>query len=183
LGRLWALPTDDLQPVGLQPIPELLARVRADITSYCGGGEAFSAAASWLGGSEVDSLLDPGTPVIGHGDPNLSNYLWDGSRVRIVDFEDSGVSDLSFELANLMEHLAGRGTDWSGFADRFPVDQQRLLTARRLWSMFWLTLLRPGGPAESRNPPGTGELQGERVLGLLRRGSAGPRGGEGRRGC
>lgn len=169
LGRLWALPTDDLQMAGPPPIPELLARVRADISSYC-AGEAYEAAATWLSGPEVDSLLLPDTAVIGHGDPNLSNYLWDGSRVRIVDFEDSGVSDLSFELANLVEHLAGRGTDWDSFGDRFPVDQRRLLTGRRLWAIFWLTLLRPGGPAESRNPPGTGQLQGERVLGLLRRG-------------
>ncbi|MEU4390752.1 aminoglycoside phosphotransferase family protein [Kribbella sp. NPDC023855] len=170
LGQLWALPTADLQPI---PLTGLLPRVRADIASYCAVGvigAAYEAAATWLSGPEVDSLFLPGTPVIGHGDPNLSNYLWDGSRVRIVDFEDSGVSDLSFELANLVEHLAGRETDWSGFAGRFPVDQRRLLTARRLWAMFWLTLLRPGGPAEHRNPPGSGERQGERVLGLLRRG-------------
>ncbi|WBQ05243.1 phosphotransferase family protein [Kribbella sp. CA-293567] len=169
LRALWAQPADALEPIG---VPELLARVRTAIASYRGEGvvgEAHDAAAAWLDGGEVERLLLPGVPVIGHGDPNLSNYLWDGARVRIVDFEDAGVSDLAVELANLVEHIAGRGTDWSGFADRFTVDQRRLLSARRLWACFWLTLLRPGEPAESRNSPGTGLLQSQRVLRLLAR--------------
>ncbi|WP_169501816.1 hypothetical protein [Kribbella catacumbae] len=49
----------------------------------------------------------------------------------------------------------------------FPVDPERLRTARCLWAMFWLTLIRPGGVAAHRNPAGSAELQAERVLGLL----------------
>jgi thiamine kinase-like enzyme len=36
--------------------------------------------------------------VVAHGDPNLANYLWDGTRVRIVDFEDAGRGDRTVEL-------------------------------------------------------------------------------------
>ncbi|WP_344222509.1 phosphotransferase [Kribbella sancticallisti] len=166
LRRLWSLPTEGLLPLPLAP---LVARVRSGIASHNTTGviaEAHEAAASWLATSEVDALLLPAIPVLGHGDPNLSNYLWDGVTVRIIDFEDSGVSDLALELANLVEHLAGRETDWSGLLSHFPVEPQRLLTARRLWAAFWLTLLRPGGPAYHRNPPSTAVDQAERVLRL-----------------
>jgi aminoglycoside phosphotransferase (APT) family kinase protein len=44
--------------------------------------------------------------VLGHGDPNLANFLWDGSQLRLVDFEDSGPGDRAFELALLTEHLS-----------------------------------------------------------------------------
>jgi thiamine kinase-like enzyme len=107
--------------------------------------------------------------VLGHRDPNLANYLWDGSDVRIVDFEDSAISDPATELAIFAEHLATRSVDVETFAQRFDVDPERYLAARRLWAMFWLHLLLPGGPAERRNPPGTAERQAERVLGLLSR--------------
>lgn len=170
LERLWSLPVDGLRP---SLLPTLIARTRAEIASYdeMGGlvGEAHQAAGLWLAGAEVDGLLDPATPVIGHGDPNLSNYLWDGNAVRIVDFEDSGVSDLAVELATLVEHLSARETDWTGFLDAFPVDGERFLTARRLWASFWLTLIRPGGPSYHRNPPETSTQQAERILRLLGR--------------
>src|SRR4051794_32299866 len=50
--------------------------------------------------------LDAGDPVLGQGDSNLANFLWDGTEVRIVDFEDSGPSDRAFELADLVEHIS-----------------------------------------------------------------------------
>lgn len=109
----------------------------------------------------------PLRPVIGHGDANLANYLWDGSNIRIVDFEDAGASDLAIELANLVEHIASRHTDWANFAQHFAVDSERLRAARRLFAIFWLTLLRPGGRSASRNPPGTSDAQARRVLDLL----------------
>ena len=169
LRRLWSLPVEGLQPL---PLSALIERTRTAITSYDEGegvvAEAHLAATDWLAGPEVDTLLEFATPVLGHGDPNLSNYLWDGTTVRIIDFEDSGISDLALELANLVEHLACRDTDWTDFLSRFPTDAARLLTARRLWSAFWLTLIRPGGPSHHRNPPGTDTHQATRVLNLLR---------------
>jgi hypothetical protein len=62
---------------------------------------------SWLcrtkiGWPDVDGV----TPVFGSGDGNLANYLWDGTRVRLVDFEYSGVSDRAFELAEATEHVS-----------------------------------------------------------------------------
>jgi hypothetical protein len=105
--------------------------------------------------------------VLGHRDPNLGNYLWDGTRVRIVDFEDAAVSDPATELAILAEHLSLREVDADAFCARFAVDRRRLRAARRLWAMFWLRLLLPGGPAARRNPAGTADRQAGRLLRLL----------------
>lgn len=176
LAELWSIP-----PTGLVPIEHaaFVERIRQAISSWSGWGiisswngsgviaQAHLAAAEWLAGSTADELEKPLKAVIGHGDPNLANYLWDGRQVRIIDFEDAGHSDLAVELANLVEHIASRDNDWTAFLDHFPVDPDRLRAARCLHSMFWLTLLRPGGVAAHRNPPGTGERQAERVLDLL----------------
>ncbi|TWD80818.1 phosphotransferase family enzyme [Kribbella amoyensis] len=166
LHELWSA-----RPAGLRPISltGVIQRITSAVSSWTGGGvlgEANAVAGEWLPRAEV--LVRPADPVVGHGDPNLANYLWDGQRIRIVDFEDAGLSDRAVELANLVEHLASRQTDWTKFADRFAVDRERYAIARVLWATFWLTLIRPGGPSADRNPPGTAEAQAERVLTLIR---------------
>jgi hypothetical protein len=165
LTDLWSIPPTDVEPLDLAVFVE---RIRSSVASWKGAGiiaQAHQAATEWL--AAPADLAEPAHAVIGHGDPNLANYLWDGHQVRIIDFEDAGRSDLALELANLVEHIASRATDWTTFLERFPVDPDRLRSARRLHAIFWLTLLRPGGPAAHRNPPETGELQAERVLELL----------------
>ncbi len=68
---------------------------------------AYAAGVDWL----TWAVAVPGDPagrqpVFGQGDANLANFLWDGERVRMVDFEDSGLSDRAFELAVLVEHIS-----------------------------------------------------------------------------
>jgi aminoglycoside phosphotransferase (APT) family kinase protein len=167
LADLWSI-----APTGLEPIRHevFVDRIRREISSWSGTGivaEAQRAAVDWLAGPAADELAEPLDPVIGHGDPNLANYLWDGTQVRIIDFEDAGRSDLTLELANLLEHIASRSTDWSTFLTHVPVNPDRLRTARCLWATFWLTLLRPNGPSTHRNPPGTAKQQAKRLLTLL----------------
>lgn len=165
LDTLWSIPPDDLPPIDLTA---LIGRTRTGLTvlkSVEGGiGEA---ARAWLA---TDPVFEVRHPVVAHGDPNLANYLWDGTRVRIVDFEDAGCGDRTVELANLVEHLSGRETDWSSVVRRFDVDPDRFRTARCLWAAFWLTLIGPGGPSVDRNPPGTAEAQAARVLRLVAEG-------------
>jgi hypothetical protein len=58
---------------------------------------AAAHASAWLAGGAVDrELATRGRVVLGHGDPNLANFLWDGREMRQVDFEDSGPSDRAF---------------------------------------------------------------------------------------
>jgi len=176
LQTLWSIPPDDLPPIQLSALVDRVhtgLAVLRDVPGVIG-----SAARAWL---DYEELTDVRDPVVAHGDPNLENYLWDGTHVRIVDFEDAGRGDLAAELANLVEHLSGRATDWTGFAERFGVDPERFHAARCLWAAFWLTLVGPGGPSAARNPPGTAEAQAGRVLALIR--PEARRGGRGRRGC
>ena len=112
-------------------------------------------------------------PVFGQADANLANFLWDGQRVRIVDFEDSGVSDRPLELALLVEHIsvwrdsALDGEQFIAAFDLSRAERSRLADCRRLAALDWLLYLRPGGEASSRNPPGTLRRQAERLLALL----------------
>jgi Ser/Thr protein kinase RdoA (MazF antagonist) len=66
---------------------------------------AWQAGADRFFGGALDSLNGGGV-VLGQRDANLANFLWDGTQVQIVDFEDSGPSDRAFELAVLVEHLS-----------------------------------------------------------------------------
>jgi hypothetical protein len=113
--------------------------------------------------------------VLGRGDYNRSNFLWDGHTLRHVDLEDSGLHDLEGELALLVEHVTSRPTPdgvWDGFRDRFEMGRQeraRHLAARRMEALDWLLALLPGGAASHRNAEVTLERQSERVVDLLNR--------------
>ena len=121
----------------------------------------------WDGADPALLQSEPSGWVIGHRDPNLANYLWDGTRVRIVDFEDAARSDSATEVALLVEHLSSRGMNSDELCSRFEVDPVRLLAARKAWAMFWLWMLLPGGPAHNRNPDDTAASQAVRLMGLL----------------
>jgi aminoglycoside phosphotransferase (APT) family kinase protein len=91
---------------------ELLRHVRAWSATVPPHGDpavadALGQAASWVVQPRLEELLaQPGTPVFGTGDGNLANYLWDGTDVRVIDFEYSGRSDRAFELAEVVEHIS-----------------------------------------------------------------------------
>jgi hypothetical protein len=125
-----------------------------------------------VSGGPLDSLNGGGV-VLGQGDANLANFLWDGTQIRIVDFEDSGPSDRAFELAVLVEHIsawsdAGLSADvLLALFDLTAAEQVKVREYRRLSALFWLMMLLPGSPAHRRNPPGTLERQAARLLLLL----------------
>ena len=189
LDRLWgSVPRTRLEPAfGAEPMPATFARrVRsmADSARPVPDGplaqQALSAGTAWLASAALDrrraadedAVLGQGS-VLGQGDGNLANFLWDGGQVRIVDFEDSGPSDRAFELAVLVEHLSAwpdARLDTGPFLARFSLtgpEKTRLAESRRLSALFWLLMLLPGGPASTRNPPGTLDLQASRLLALL----------------
>ena len=167
LTTLWSIDPHDLPAVDTAALVDRTRTALAVLRAGSGViADAAASAAAWLDGApDLTKLHDP---VVAHGDPNLANYLWDGTRIRIVDFEDAGRGDRTLELANLVEHLSGRGTDWAPVVRRFDVDPDRFRAARGLWAAFWLTLIGPGGPSAHRNPPGTAEVQARRVVELVR---------------
>ncbi|MCE4942496.1 aminoglycoside phosphotransferase family protein [Streptomyces albulus] len=106
--------------------------------------------------------------VFGAGDGNAANYLWDGRRVRVVDFEESGRSDRAYELAEIVEHVSAwqpHPFDTAAFLGRFaltPAESARLRECRTLHALMWLCLLAADDPAHPRNPPGSAARQARR---------------------
>lgn len=184
VGRLWnAVPRARLTDLG-GPGPnvaQLARRVTAMLAARRTMDDrvlvrrAWQAGADWFAGGAF-GRLNAGDVVLGQGDCNLANFLWDGTQVRLVDFEDSGPSDRAFELAVLVEHISAwsaAGLSADAFLARFdltPAERVRVREYRRLAALFWLMMLLPGGPAEHRNPPGTVHSQAARLLLLLDRG-------------
>ncbi|MGW4473945.1 phosphotransferase family protein [Nonomuraea sp. NPDC004354] len=172
LGRLHAaVPARVLRDLPERPwqVEQLAAQVRAWCAAWRPRGTradlAVREGARWLEGWR------PGTagvrPAFGAGDGNLSNFLWDGVRVRVVDFEDSGRSDRAYELAELAEHVSAWVDGEVDVLARVELDRDeaaRVRECRRLQALTWLFLLSGEGP---RNPPGTFAKQVERVLRAL----------------
>ncbi|WP_134765615.1 aminoglycoside phosphotransferase family protein [Nocardioides sp. 1609] len=112
-------------------------------------------------------------PVAARGDGNLDNVLWDGAACRLVDFEEFGVSDLAFEVADVVEHASSR---LGGLLDvpalllALDLDEARrarLAHFRRLLAAFWFVMLLPGNGGFARNPVGSTEDQARHLVGLV----------------
>jgi len=133
--------------------------------------EGVDAALGWLARSDI--LPEPQLVALGISDLNPANILWDGATCRLVDFEDGGLTDPAYELADHVEHLAGRLAEVFdpealvkavGLSDD---ERDRIRVYRPLWAAFWLAMLLPGNGGFRRNPPGTTEAQATRMLALL----------------
>lgn len=179
IGRLWqAVPARLVTslPGELDNPAEFVRQVRAWAAAPSGPAsdrtvlEAFARGSAWLARVEIDgtSMTPSATQrVLGHGDADLSNFLWDGELVRIVDFEGAGISDRAFELAMLVEHVSAwrdGGLDADRFIDDFDLslpERARLADWRRLAALSWLLRLR------SRGNPSLLEGQARRLVSLL----------------
>ncbi|SEO21799.1 phosphotransferase [Actinacidiphila rubida] len=138
-------------------------------------GAAMDQGMEWLAGSGEAACRGPRLPgVFGRGDGNPANFLWDGRRVLMVDFEDSGRSDRAFELAEITEHVGSwveeQPLDVASFLGHFDLtadESAQLVTYRRLLALVWLFLLTFDDPQAPRNPPGTAARQAARLRELL----------------
>ena len=184
LGRLHhALPLsvlDGIDEAGCGG-PKLVSLNMRELAAACDAAsldplprEAYHSALAWLDGGWAEksdaTLLHP---VFAHGDSDLANRLWDGSQVRLVDFESSGRGGRAQELADFVEHItvwAHAGIDAGAFLDRFdlaPAERRQISELRRLHAAHWIMILLPSGTAHPRNPPGTLDRQASRTLELL----------------
>ncbi|MFG2895008.1 phosphotransferase family protein [Streptomyces sp. NPDC048248] len=182
LSRLYgAVPPDALAAVPRRPghQQDLVAHLRSwgpqvRLQTSEEVRHAMNRGLAWLAGSGMETAGLPDVPrVFGPGDGNLANYLWDGSEVRVVDFEDSGASDRAFELAEITEHVASwvdQPLDVEALLGQFELttgESVRLGECRRLLALVWLFLLSFDKGNKPRNPPGTAERQASRLLNLL----------------
>jgi hypothetical protein len=161
----------DLPPRAGHPV-ELLRQVRTWAAEPLGSdadplvAKTLADGVDWVGRSGLVELFErQGRPVFGTGDGNLGNYLWDGSEVRLVDFEYAGRSDRAYELAEITEHISVQsGLD--SVLERTDLDAAetaRLKQCRRLLALFWLLRIL----STSRGGPGALTAQSARLLDLL----------------
>lgn len=133
--------------------------------------EGVDVALAWLAGA--DNLPEPQLVALGIADLNPANILWDGVSCRLVDFEDGGLTDPAYDLADHVEHLGGRLNatfDPDALVEAVGLSREerdRMRGYRPLWVAFWLAMLLPGNGGFPRNPPGTTEAQATRLLRLL----------------
>jgi aminoglycoside phosphotransferase len=132
--------------------------------------EALAAARAYVADPP---LPEPRETALGIADLNPANVMWDGRVVRLVDFEDGGLSDPAYELADHVEHLGSRlpGVyDADALAAAVGLDaegRKRMAAYRPLWAAFWLAMLLPGNTAWRRNPPGTAEAHAGHFMALV----------------
>lgn len=164
--RIWhpAEAVETLRAWSIEHPPNLRGNVR----------HAFIVGAEWIHSTEASRVaFADEDQVLGQGDGNIANFLWDGERCRLVDFEDCGISDRAFEIADLVEHLSTSlcgllvAEDLLQLLVSDPDVVQRVLEARRVLAFYWLNMLLPGKPAHRRNPPDSCERQARRLLQML----------------
>lgn len=183
LRRLHSIPAGDVAAAGIgerrwgpSTLPEALRgwlEEGHDLSRCQDAGRVahgVEVALAWL----AQEPLPPAHLVgLGIADLNPANVLWDGTTCRLVDFEDGGLTDPAYDLADHVEHLAGRLADVlapDALADAAGLSadgRTRMRTYRPLWAAFWLAMLLPGNRGFDRNPPGTTEAQADHLVGLL----------------
>jgi Ser/Thr protein kinase RdoA (MazF antagonist) len=132
--------------------------------------EAVEAARTYVA---APTLPEPRETALGIADLNPANVMWDGRVARLVDFEDGGLSDPAYELADHVEHLGSRlpGVyDAAALADAVGLDvdgRERMAAYRPLFGAFWLAMLLPGNTAWRRNPAGTTEAHAAHFMALV----------------
>ena len=179
MGRLWQavparlvtpLPGELDTPADFTRLVRRLAAAPASPSTDRTVLDALARGSAWLARAEISGasmVPSAAQRVLGHGDADLTNFLWDGEMVRIVDFEGAGISDWVFELAMLVEHVSAwrdGGLDADRFIDDFDLslpERARLADWRRMTAFSWLLRLRSGGD------PGLLQRQARRLLSLL----------------
>jgi Ser/Thr protein kinase RdoA (MazF antagonist) len=174
VGRVMPVPGEYGNEVQLVHAVSQLASDRPELGPDPVVQAAYAAGLDWLTWAATVTGDPAGRqPVFGQGDGDLANFLWDGLRIWIVDFEYSGLSDRAFELAMLVEHTSAwltAGLDADQFCDRFDLtsaEHVRLADCRRLAALHWLFLLQPGSAASERHPPDALARQADRLLTLF----------------
>jgi aminoglycoside phosphotransferase (APT) family kinase protein len=133
---------------------------------------AVGSAQEWLDANPPDAewIVDP---VIALGDGNLDNVMWDGERCRLIDWEEFGVSDLAYEIADVVEHASSRLRRLIDVPTLLAdlrlsrAQRERVERHRRMFACFWLAMMLPGNAGWRRNPSGSVEDQARHLLDLL----------------
>lgn len=184
LRTIYDIPFDDVVAAGISERRGGFAALTQELPIWLDGSynldfcrepdvidKALRAAGAWL--SKATALSEPNLNSFCIADLNPANVLWDGTRCRLVDFEDGGITDPAYELADHVEHIAGRlsgSFDANNLVEAVNLgreQRERMNAYRPLWAAFWLVMLMPGNRGFHRNPHGSTEAQARHLLTLL----------------
>ncbi|HCS59861.1 MAG TPA: hypothetical protein DIW46_00465 [Microbacterium sp.] len=184
LRRLYDIPTERISAAGISErrygpstLPQALLswlREAHDLSACQDPAQVRDGIEAALEGLTTPGAL-PAARLTGLGiaDLNPANILWDGETCRLVDFEDGGMTDPAYDLADHVEHIASRLTGVFdpealcaaiGFSDE---ERERMRAYRPLWAAFWLVMLLPSNGGFHRNPPGSTEAQALHLIRLI----------------
>lgn len=185
LRRLYDVPVEAVREAGIGPRRYGAAEHARVMVEWLGDdydlgecldpvlvGEAVEAARAFV---ESPPVPEPRHTALGIADLNPANVLLHDATVRLVDFEDGGLSDPAYELADHVEHLGSRlpGVyDVHALPAAVGLDAEeraRMAAYRPLWAAFWLAMLLPGNGGWRRNPRGTTEAQAAHFMALASR--------------
>ncbi|MBG0818660.1 phosphotransferase [Planomonospora sp. ID82291] len=146
-GLLARLPRIDSTSHYLHRITTLWPRQLVDAADDRLTAEMLALLRRWDDSGDRQVLLAPVPPVFSRGDANLLNWLWDGRRIRCVDFEFAGHSDVAFDAADLTEHISARDVPdevWENLAAGLGITDAlmpRFRAAQRTCALRWLAVL------------------------------------------
>lgn len=109
--------------------------------------DMFALLHCWESGGDAELLAQPAKRVFSRGDANLLNWLHDGQRAYVVDFEYSGYSDAAVDAADHVEHISARAIPdeiWNSTEADLgvnPSNRARFDAARRTIALRWLAVL------------------------------------------
>jgi Ser/Thr protein kinase RdoA (MazF antagonist) len=78
-----------------------------------------------------------------HADLHAGNVLWDGTRIKVIDFDACGFAPLGFDIATALGYLEDdeRDTFLRGYESIRPLPEHFALERRRFTIAEWLTNL------------------------------------------
>ena len=122
--------------------------------------EAAETARLWLDEQPASDgwIVDP---VVALGDGNLDNVMWDGETCRLIDWEEYGLSDLAYEVADIIEHASSRlerRLDIAALMQGLSLSEpqrHRVEHYRPFFAAFWLRCCCQGTGAACQNPAGS----------------------------
>lgn len=177
LATIHDLDTSAVPPAVTSPPLVAVSGVRAMLTDLSTDDpiveQALHEATAWTGSRDAELIAQLPVSSWGRGDPNLENVLVDPSgHALVVDLEMAGVTNVTFEVADMIEHLRSHRVAWQAWApliDRLiPAKDRPVFAAcRRLQSTYWLAMLIGNPRARQINGTKRQTVQAERVLTIL----------------
>jgi len=146
-GLLAELPRIDSASHYMRRLTDTWPKLLADHTSDPLTPTMRDLLVAWQRNDDAGLLSGPAERVFSRGDSNLLNWLRAGTSSACVDFEFAGYSTVTFDAADLIEHISSRDIPDSTWRDLLPelgvsqANDHLFIAAQRTCALRWLAVL------------------------------------------